>query len=77
MEKEGVDITKLYKKQISLTEWFENIKHSDTEALREEDNEKRERLRVLNEIIDLPYDKPYQFSALDIAEKNESFLNFL
>lgn len=43
----GIDIKKLYEKQISLTEWFEDIGHADTDALRKEDNDKRERLRVL------------------------------
>ncbi len=71
------DITKLYKTQISITEWFENIKHSFTEKLRAEDNDKRERLRALNELIGLPFDKPYQFRAQEIVEQAPAFLSFL
>lgn len=77
MEKGDVDITKLYKKQISLTEWFESLHHEKTEILRAEDNEKRERMNVLNEIIGLPYDKPEKFSASDISNRSEKFVKFL
>ncbi len=55
--------------QKSLTEWLQDIAHEDTESLRHEDNEKRERLRVLNRLIDLPFDKPTQFKATDITQK--------
>lgn len=47
MGEERIDLTELYKKQISLTEWFANIKHDKTELLRAEDNDKRERLEFL------------------------------
>lgn len=58
----------LYLTQKSLTEWLEDIKHGDAEMLRREDNEKRERLAVLKEIADLPYDEQVKFSARDIAD---------
>jgi phosphohistidine swiveling domain-containing protein len=69
----------LYKKQISLTEWFANISYADTEKIRAEDNEKRETLRELNQIIGLPYDAPMaQFaSAAELADKNPQFAKFL
>lgn len=70
-------IDELLKTQKSLTEWFEDIKHSDTAVIRNEDNSKRERLRELNETIDLPYDKPTQFSALDVQNKTPEFKEFL
>lgn len=72
-----MDLKRLYEKQISLTEWFEKIGHAQTEAMRLEDNEKRERLRVLNERIGLPYDRPHQFTADDIAGRSEPFVEFL
>ncbi|MCA9351835.1 hypothetical protein KC866_00375 [Patescibacteria group bacterium] len=65
-----------FDKQISLTEWFQGIKHDDVLKHRDEDNEKRERLRALNKIIDLPFDKPVQFSAVDIAEKTPEFQKY-
>ncbi len=71
-----MDITNLYKTQISLTEWFEKSNHKLTEELRIEDNDKRERLKVLNEIIGLPFDKPVQFKAIDLANETDSFLEF-
>ena len=67
----------LLKTQKSLTEWLEDIKHEYAEAIRREDNEKRERLKVLNEIIGLPYDRPTQFEALDLANKTTSFAAYL
>ncbi|MEK6894165.1 MAG: PEP-utilizing enzyme [Nanoarchaeota archaeon] len=77
MDEKSVDLTELYKKQISLTEWFANIKHSKTEELRLEDNNKRDRLAVLNLIIGLPFDKPHQFSAIDIYNQTDDFKKFL
>src|SRR6202041_2209796 len=41
------------------------------------ENEKRERLGVLHDIIGLPYDKPTTFSAIDLATKNKAFSDFL
>lgn len=58
----------LYLTQQSLTEWLEDIKHNDAEILRQEDNEKRERLAVLKEISGLPFDEQVKFSAKDIAD---------
>ena len=71
------DITKLYQTQISLSEWFARIGHAKTEALRTEDNEKRERLRVLHELIGLKYDRPHQFSCVDMANQTDTFRAFL
>lgn len=72
-----MSITKLYQTQISLTEWFQNINHEKTEILRKEDNDKRDRLNVLNKIINLPFDKPYQFKAIDLVNQTEEFKRFL
>lgn len=71
------DLTKFYAKQISLTEWFEAIGHPQAANMRLEDNEKRERLNVLNKIIGLPFDKPTQFSAKEVAERAPAFTGYL
>jgi phosphohistidine swiveling domain-containing protein len=71
------DLTKFYEKQISLTEWFEAIGHPDASKLRLEDNEKRERLNALNGLIGLPFDKPAQFSAQDVAKRSPAFKQYL
>ncbi len=70
-------LAELLKTQKSLTEWLEDIKHKDVEALRREDNDKRERLRTLNDIIGLPYDKPVQFEAIELDETNPQFAQYL
>jgi phosphohistidine swiveling domain-containing protein len=70
-------LAELLKTQKSLTEWLEDIKHTDAAAMRKEDNEKRERLRVLNEVIGLPFDKPTQFEASDLNTSNPAFAKFL
>ncbi|MGB3023911.1 MAG: PEP-utilizing enzyme [Candidatus Saccharimonadales bacterium] len=71
------DLGKLYLTQKSLTEWLEDIGHGDVAELRDEDNEKRERLRVLNDVIGLPFDKPVQFDAVDVAENSPEHQKYL
>ncbi len=67
----------LYQKQISITEWFENIQHSKTKILRNEDNLKRDRLQIIHDITGLPFDKPYQFNAIDLTPPTLQFKKFL
>ena len=71
------DLTKLYETQISLTEWFENAKHKLSDAHRKEDNEKRERLAILNEVTGLPFDKAVVFKASDLVIQPRYFKEFL
>jgi hypothetical protein len=73
----GLNLPKLYQTQISQTEWLGAISHDQTEAFRAEDNDKRERLRRLNELIDLPFDRPYQFSAQAVTDRTPEFVAFL
>jgi phosphohistidine swiveling domain-containing protein len=70
-------LSKLLETQISLTEWLAKINHADAKPLREEDNIKRQRLGQINDIIDLPYDKPTSFDANDIAKRSPEFQSFL
>lgn len=72
-----MDITKLYKTQISLSEWLEKIDFGQAEAFRKEDNEKRKTLAKLNQIIGLPFDQPTEFTALDLATPSEKFSDYL
>ncbi len=62
-------LTELYKKQISLTEWFEAIGHPEAAALREEDAHKHERLEVLHRVIGLPFGKPTRFSGEAVGKR--------
>lgn len=71
------DFSGIWKTQKSLTEWLEDIDHADTEAIRQEDNNKRERLAVLNEIIALPFDKPVKFTAAELATPSPAFEKYL
>ncbi|MBT3538529.1 hypothetical protein HOF40_02520 [Candidatus Parcubacteria bacterium] len=68
-----MDLSKLYKKQISMHDWFDQIDHKDAAAIREEDYARQARLKQLDEIIDLPYDKPDIFSSDDILNKTDRF----
>jgi phosphohistidine swiveling domain-containing protein len=72
-----MNIGKLYESQISLSEWFERIGHAKAAEHRAEDNEKRERLKVLARHIGLPYDAPTQFHARDLAAVSPEFQAFL
>lgn len=73
----SLDLAKLYETQISLTEWLAGMDHDQAEAMRVEDNEKRERLRVLNRALGLPFDEPIQFAATDITTHADIFENYL
>lgn len=72
-----MDHVEYYKKQISLTEWLDHMGHKDSTAIRLEDNEKRERLKLLHQLIGLPYDEPYQFSATEVKDAGPKFQQFL
>lgn len=72
-----MDIGKLYTTQISMTEWFERIGHEKTMELRDEDNKKRERLKIINHVTGMPFDEPVQFAAADIADTTPDFKNYL
>ncbi len=76
-EHTGPFLPELYKTQISFTEWFSAVKHDMADALREEDNTKRDRLEILHKRMRIPYDKPVQFHALDLAEKSAIFMEYL
>ena len=74
---EKMDLPKLYKKQISFTEWFKDVKHEQTITIREEDNNKRERLSDLNKIILIPYDAPVEFKAVDLTEMKDNVKEYI
>lgn len=71
-----MDQGKLYRKQISFTEWFEAIGHSELKEMREEDYYKRDRLKELQRVIGIPFDKPDKFEAVDIVNGTNDFLTF-
>lgn len=72
-----MDLSKLYQTQISFTEWLQHMGHKDAEAHRKEDNDKRERLAVLNDVFGLPFDRPTQFPASELVEMSPRFVTFL
>ena len=72
-----LDLTKLYETQISLTEWFDEIDYKLSDEMRQEDNEKRERLSVLNKITNIPFDRPTQFVADDVTNRSVKFKKYL
>lgn len=74
---EKIDLRKLYKTQISLTEWLEKAGLEDVEAMRIEDNDKRERMKILHEAIGLPFDRPVQFTASEVADRTAAFEEYL
>ncbi len=72
-----MDLSTLYKTQISLTEWFQRMGLANSEAHRKEDNAKRERLAVLNAYFGLPFDRPTQFPASELVHSSPRFEEFL
>lgn len=71
------NLAELYTTQKSLTEWLEDIQHADSISLRKEDNDKRERLRVLHDISGLPFDAPVQFNATDVENNTPAHRSYL
>jgi len=71
-----MDLNKLGKNQISLSEWLEKIGFPQTEEFRKEDNEKNETLPKLNQILGLPFDQCSQFEAEEISNFSENFSKF-
>jgi phosphohistidine swiveling domain-containing protein len=71
------DLGTMYLTQQSLTEWLEDINHHDAEALRKEDNEKRERLAVLKKVAGVPYDEQVKFTARDVADNSPVHAKFV
>ena len=71
------DYRLLYQTQVSFTEWFEKINHTITEEMRKEDNEKRERLHLLHQIINLSPDLTYKYSAKELKEGSDRVKLFL
>lgn len=65
-------MAELYKTQQSLTEWMQDINHKNTSAMRLEDNEKRERLKVLKTHLGMPFDEPTKFEATDLRDNTEA-----
>jgi len=70
-------LAELLKTQKSLTEWLEDIGHSDVAKLRQEDNEKRVRLKVLHDAIGVPFDEPVQFPATAVADNTPEFQAYM
>jgi phosphohistidine swiveling domain-containing protein len=66
----------LYQTQKSLTEWLEDIKHKDVAVIRQEDNDKRERLKVLKEILGMPFDQPVKFEATDLRDRSTAWRKY-
>lgn len=77
MFEEIMDSKDFYTKQVTLTDWLEQLGKEDFAKLREEDTWKRERMAKLNELIGLPFDRPTQFLATEVDEANDEFARFL
>ncbi len=74
---EKMDLGKLYEKQISLSEWLEDIGYKDAMAFRDEDNEKRERLKVFKEVTGVPFDEPHKFEAVSLKNREENLTKYV
>ncbi|MBI4427387.1 MAG: hypothetical protein HY569_02820 [Candidatus Magasanikbacteria bacterium] len=64
-------------KQPSITEWLEQAGITNVAELREEDNNKRDRLEILYQTLGIQYDRPTKLSARDIADRSKNFLDVL
>lgn len=71
-----MELSKLLKTQISLTEWFANIGHAKTEEIREEDKTKRDRMEEIARITDFPVEERTVFLASDVKNSTPEFNEF-
>ncbi|MSR85351.1 hypothetical protein EXS71_02860 [Candidatus Uhrbacteria bacterium] len=64
--------------QPSMTEWFEAIgDKTDSEAFRAEDNKKVDRLEILYQTIELPYERSEPFPARALFDRSPEFMRVL
>lgn len=71
-------ITEIVDKHMpSISEWMEKIDLKNIENFRSEDNNKRDRLEILHEVIGLQYDRPEKLLATDITNNTSLFLDIL
>jgi len=64
--------------QPSMTEWFAAIGEvAESEAFRQEDNNKADRLEILYQTIGLPYERPEKFSARELVGMAPAFAKLL
>lgn len=64
--------------QPSITEWFAAIGEvEESNAFREEDNAKVDRLEKLYQEIALPYEQPEEFAARDLFDRSPAFEKIL
>ncbi|MBI2990440.1 MAG: hypothetical protein HYY51_04645 [Candidatus Magasanikbacteria bacterium] len=72
-----MELQTLLKKQISLTEWLEQIGHAKSGEMRQEDNTKRARMETLASVIPFPFDKPTIFPAQDVFRGSAECLAYI
>ncbi len=61
-------------KMPSITEWLQQAGYYNTDAMREEDNNKRDRLEILYKVLGLQYDRPEKTTAREIADRSPAFM---
>jgi phosphoenolpyruvate synthase/pyruvate phosphate dikinase len=61
----------------SLVECFKDIGHEYATELRDHDNDKHVRLKILNEITGIPCDQPVSFEAVDLAKNTKELQDFV
>lgn len=73
-----MNITEIVDKNMpSISEWMEKIGLKNIDEFRSEDNNKRDRLEILHQTINLEYDRPEKMLASDIVNKTPVFLDIL
>ncbi len=57
----------------ALTEWLGQINSTELPIFNQEDNTKFERLKIMNETVGLPYDKPENIKAIEVINNTATF----
>lgn len=69
--------SELFNKQISLSEWLEQIPWFDAKWFKKEDNEKRIRLAHLSEFINIAFDEPTSFPLNEVIDWEDQFKSYI
>jgi len=64
---------KKYTNLPTLTEWLRQINSPELASFNQEDNTKFDRLKTLNVLIKLPYDKPESIEVADVINNSPAF----
>lgn len=72
-----MDIRSVFEKSVSITEWFNTLKSEKKDELKQEDLTRDKRLEFLRGAINLQFDSPVSFPAMDLEIKTPALIEYV